>query len=92
MTEELKQKAKESATNYVQQLVDHSRIIENDLLLQCQLRQSHQDGYITGATEVPNELQEENKKAKEIIEKLLNVFASNDFFEEEELDAMAEAE
>ena len=31
-------------------------------------------------------------KAKEIIEKLLNVFASNDFFEEEELDAMAEAE
>lgn len=31
-------------------------------------------------------------KAKEIIEKLLNAFASNDFFEEEELDAMAEAE
>lgn len=31
-------------------------------------------------------------KAKEIIEKLLNAFVSNDFFEEEELDAMAEAE
>ena len=31
-------------------------------------------------------------KAKEIIEKLLNAFASNDFFEEEELNAMAEAE
>lgn len=31
-------------------------------------------------------------KAKEIIEKLLNAFASNDFFEEEELSAMAEAE
>ena len=31
-------------------------------------------------------------KAKEIIEKLLNAFASNDFFEQEELDAMAEAE
>jgi len=31
-------------------------------------------------------------EAKEIIEKLLNAFASNDFFEEEELCAMAEAE
>lgn len=31
-------------------------------------------------------------KAKEIIEKLLNAFAGNDFFEEEELCAMAEAE
>lgn len=31
-------------------------------------------------------------KAKEIIEKLINTFASNDFFEEEELSAMAEAE
>lgn len=31
-------------------------------------------------------------KAKEIIEKLLNAFASNDFFEEEELSTMAEAE
>ena len=31
-------------------------------------------------------------EAKEIIEKLLNAFASNDFCEEEELCAMAEAE
>ena len=31
-------------------------------------------------------------KAKEIIEKLINAFASNDFFEEEELNAMSEAE
>ena len=31
-------------------------------------------------------------EAKEIIEKLLNAFASNDFFEKEELCAMAEAE
>ena len=31
-------------------------------------------------------------EAKEIIEKLLNALASNDFFEEEELCAMAEAE
>ena len=64
MTEELKQKAKESSTNYVQQLVDHSRTIENDLLLQCQLRQSHQDGYIAGATEATKELQEEIKACK----------------------------
>jgi hypothetical protein len=35
---------------------------------------------------------EQLTKAKELIEKLLNAFASNDFFEEEELDAMAEAE
>lgn len=48
---EIEKKAKESAANYVQQLVDHSRTIENDLLLQCQLRQSHQDGYIAGAKE-----------------------------------------
>ncbi len=31
-------------------------------------------------------------KAKDVIEKLLNASVSNDFFEEEELDAMAEAE
>lgn len=31
-------------------------------------------------------------KAKEIIEKLFNAFASNDFFKEEELLAMAEAD
>ena len=35
---------------------------------------------------------EQLTKAKEIIEKMLNAFASNDFFEEEELSAMAEAE
>lgn len=31
-------------------------------------------------------------KAKDVIEKLLNAFASNNFFEEEELSAMGEAE
>lgn len=31
-------------------------------------------------------------KAKKIIEKLLNAFVSNDFFDEEELSAIAEAE
>lgn len=31
-------------------------------------------------------------KAKELIEKMLNAFASNDFFDEEELSAMSEAE
>ena len=31
-------------------------------------------------------------QAKAVIEKLLNAFASNDFFEEEELSAMGEAE
>lgn len=31
-------------------------------------------------------------KAKDVIEKLLNAFASNNFFEEEELSAMEEAE
>ena len=35
---------------------------------------------------------EQLTKAKEIIEKMLNAFASNDFFEEEELSVMAEAE
>ena len=35
---------------------------------------------------------EQLTKAKEINEKMLNAFASNDFFEEEELSAMAEAE
>lgn len=35
---------------------------------------------------------EQLDRAEEIIEKLLNAFASNDFFEEEELNAMSEAE
>ena len=35
---------------------------------------------------------EQLTKEKEIIEKMLNAFASNDFFEVEELSAMAEAE
>lgn len=38
------------------------------------------------------EMKKQLTKAKEIIEKLFNAFASNDFFKEEELLAMAEAE
>ena len=38
------------------------------------------------------EMKKQLTKAKEIIEKLFNAFASNDFFKEEELLAMAEAD
>lgn len=48
--------------------------------------------YMQGAEKQKKKDEEQLTKAKEIIEKLLNAFASNDFFEEEELSAMAEAE
>ena len=50
------------------------------------------DTMLTGQSLLSNGLEEQLTKAKELIEKLLNAFASNDFFEEGELDAMAEAE
>lgn len=48
--------------------------------------------YMQGAEQQKKKADKQLTKAKEIIEKLLNAFASNDFFEEEELCAMAEAE
>lgn len=48
--------------------------------------------YMQGAEQQKKKADKQLTEAKEIIEKLLNAFASNDFFEEEELCAMAEAE
>lgn len=71
---------------------DNSKVIERLEKKNAELkaRLKYYSGQICNkeCAEVWGELTE----AKEIIEKLLNAFASNDFFEEEELCAMAEAE
>lgn len=71
-------------------------IIENEKLqkenAELKERNRELDTMLTGQSLLSNGLEEQLTKAKELIEKLLNAFASNDFFEEGELDAMAEAE
>ena len=71
---------------------DNSKVIERlekkNAELKARLKYYSEQICNKECAEVWGELSE----AKEIIEKLLNAFASNDFFEEEELCAMAEAE
>ena len=71
---------------------DNSKVIERlekkNAELKARLKYYSEQICNKECAEVWGELTE----AKEIIEKLLNAFASNDFFEEEELCAMAEAE